>query len=408
MVESSNSIRFSLSKESLLPREEMLETTLKKKELRIGIPKETDPYENRVSLTPEAVEILVNDGHQVIIARNAGIQASYTDHDYSECGGMIVDTNKEVFQSGIILKISPLMLEEVNQLKGGQQTIISSLHLTNHTEKYIRKLIQKKVTAIAFENIRDKYEHYPVVRSMSEIAGLASILIAGEYLSNVHQGKGVLLGGITGITPTEVVILGAGTAAEYAARAALGLGAVVKIFDNSVYKLKRVQTYLGQRVQTSIFHPRVLTKALKSADVLIGAVHLTGAERTQYYVTEEMVRGMKKGSVIVDISIDQGGCVETSRCMNQGNPVFTKHGVVHYCVANIPSRIARTASIALSNVFTPILREIGDAGGIKNRLREDAGLRKGVYLFNGILTNQVIGRRFGILSKDIDLLLAAF
>jgi len=407
MAESSNSIRFSLSKEKLLPQEEVLETTLKRKELSIGIPKETDPYENRVSLTPEAVEILVNQGHRVIIARDAGLQASYTDHDYSECGGMIVDTNKEVLQSDLILKISPLTLDEAGQLKGGQ-TVVSSLHLTNHTEKYIRKLMQKKVTAIAFENIRDKYDHYPVVRSMSEIAGLTSILIAGEYLSNVHQGKGVLLGGISGITPVEIVILGAGTAAEYATRAALGLGAVVKIFDNSVYKLKRLQTYLGQRIQTSVFHPRVLTKALKSADVVIGAVHLTGEEKTQYYVTEEMVRGMKKGSVIVDISIDQGGCVETSVCMNHGNPVFTKHGVIHYCVPNIPSRVARTASIALSNVFAPILTKIGDAGGIKNRLREDPGLRKGVYLFNGIVTNQVIGQRFGILSKDIDLLLAAF
>ena len=407
MVESRNSIRFSLNKEGLLPQEEMLETALKKKELIIGIPKETDPYENRVSLTPEAVEILVNGGHQVVIGRDAGRSASYTDHDYSECGGMIVDTNKEVYQSDIVLKISPLTLEEIAQLKGGL-TVISSLHLTNHTDKYIRNLMRRKVTAIAFENIRDKFEHYPVVRSMSEIAGLASIQIAGEYLSSVHQGKGVLLGGITGITPTEVVILGAGTAAEYAARAALGLGAVVKVFDNSVYKLKRLQTYLGQRIQTSVFHPKVLTKALNSADVVIGAIHLTGAERTQYYVTEEMVKGMKKGSVIVDISIDQGGCVETSKCMNHGNPVFTKHGVIHYCVANIPSRVARTASIALSNVFTPILQDIGDAGGVKNRLREDLGLRKGVYLFNGILTNDVIGRRFGILSKDLDLLLAAF
>ncbi len=407
MEDTSNGIRFSLSKESLMPQEEVLETTLKRRSLSIGIPRESDPYENRVSLTPEAVEILVNEGHQVILEHDAGKQASYTDHDYSECGAMIVDTVKEVLQADLVLKVSPLTFEEASMLKGGQ-TIISSLHLTNHTEKYIRKLMQKKVTAIAFENIRDKFDHYPVVRSMSEIAGLTSILIAGEYMSNVHKGKGVLLGGVTGITPTEVVILGAGTAAEYAARAALGLGAVVKVFDNSVYKLKRLQTYLGQRVQTSIFHPRVLTKALKSADVVIGAVHLTGAEKKRYLITEEMVKGMKSGAVIVDISIDQGGCVETSECRDHGNPVYTRHGVVHYCVANIPSRVARTASIALSNVFTPILMDIGDAGSIENRLREDPGLRKGVYLFKGILTNTVIGRRFGILSKDLDLLLAAF
>jgi len=407
MEETSNGIRFSLSKESLMPQEEVLETTLKRRSLSIGIPRESDPYENRVSLTPEAVEILVNEGHQVILEHDAGRQASYSDHDYSECGAMIVDTVKEVLQSDLVLKVSPLTFEEASMLKGGQ-TIISSLHLTNHTEKYIRKLMQKKVTAIAFENIRDKFEHYPVVRSMSEIAGLASILIAGEYMSNVHKGKGVLLGGVSGITPTEVVILGAGTAAEYAARAALGLGAVVKVFDSSVYKLKRLQTYLGERIQTSIFHPRVLTKALKSADVVIGAVHLTGTEKKRYIITEEMVKGMKSGAVIVDISIDQGGCVETSECRDHGNPVYTRHGVIHYCVANIPSRVARTASIALSNVFTPILMDIGDAGGIENRLREDPGLRKGVYLFKGILTNAVIGRRFGILSKDLDLLLAAF
>jgi len=407
MEETSNGIRFSLSKESLMPQEEVLETTLKRRSLSIGIPRESDPYENRVSLTPEAVEILVNEGHQVILEHDAGRQASYSDHDYSECGAMIVDTVKEVLQADLVLKVSPLSFEEASLLKGGQ-TVISSLHLTNHTEKYIRKLMQKKVTAIAFENIRDKFEHYPVVRSMSEIAGLASILIAGEYMSNVHKGKGVLLGGVSGITPTEVVILGAGTAAEYAARAALGLGAVVKVFDNSVYKLKRLQTYLGQRVQTSIFHPRVLTKALMSADVVIGAVHLTGAEKRRYLITEEMVKKMKSGAVIVDISIDQGGCVETSECRDHGNPVYTRHGVIHYCVANIPSRVARTASIALSNVFTPILTDIGDAGGIENRLREDPGLRKGVYLFKGILTSAVIGKRFGILSKDLDLLLAAF
>ncbi len=407
MEESANGIRFSLSKESLMPQEEVLETTLRRRSLSLGIPKESDPFENRVALTPEAVEILVNEGHQVVVQEGAGERASYSDHDYSECGAMIVGSAREVLQSDLILKVSPLTFEEASLLRGGQ-TVISSLHLTKHTEKFIRKLMQKKVTAIAFENIRDKYEHYPVVRSMSEIAGLTSILIAAEYMSNVHEGKGVLLGGVSGINPTEVVILGAGTAAEYAARAALGLGAVVKIFDSSVYKLKRLQTYLGHRVQTSIFHPRVLSKALLSADVLIGAVHLTGAEKKRYIVTEEMVKEMKKGAVIVDISIDQGGCIETSEWRDHGDPVFTKYGVIHYCVANIPSRVARTASIALSNVFTPILSDIGDAGGIENRLREDPGLRKGVYLFKGILTNAVIGKRFGILSKDLDLLLAAF
>ncbi|NOY38447.1 MAG: alanine dehydrogenase [Chlorobi bacterium] len=406
MAETNQPIRFSLGDEKLLPQETLLDTDVKRKQLSIGIPRESDSFENRVALTPEAVEILVSHGHTVLVSRSAGLEASYTDHDYSECGAQIVDSNKETFQSDLILKVAPLNINEVGQIRGNQ-TIVSSLHLTSQTESTIRKLMQKKVTAIAFESIKDKYDCFPVVRSMSEIAGLASILIASEYLSNIHQGKGVLLGGITGITPAEVIILGAGTAAEYAARAALGLGATVIIFDQSVYKMRRLQNNLGNRVQTSVFHPRVLKKTLSSADVVIGAIHLTG-ESPRYFVTEEMVKGMKKGAVIVDISIDQGGCIETSRYMNHGDPVFTKHGVIHYCVNNIPSRVARTASIALSNVFTPIISEIADAGGLKNRLKIDSGLRRGVYLLNGILTSNIIGHRFGILSKDIDLLLAAF
>ena len=393
-------------KSHLLPQEEVLEVGKRQKKLIIGIPRESKKDENRVGLTPEAVGLLVDQGHEVKVESKAGSDASYTDRDYSEYGGFIVDTRKEIFHADIILKIAPLTLGEIEQLKGNQ-LVISSLHSVNQTVAYFRHLMQKKVTSIAFENLKDKFDCYPVVRSMSEIAGITSILIASEYLSNVHKGKGVMLGGITGITPAEVVILGAGTAAEYAARAALGLGAVVKVFDNSIYKLRRLQNFVGQRLHTSIFHPKVLEKTLKSADVVIGAVHLIG-KGPRFYITEEMVKGMKKGSVIVDISIDQGGVVETSESKSHNDPVFTKHGVIHYCVSNIPSRVARTASIALSNVFTPILLNIGNSGGIKTLLKEDKGLRKGVYIYNGILTNSYIGNHFGILSKDIDLLIAAF
>jgi alanine dehydrogenase len=406
-MEDKNSLsRLPLGKTGMMPQEEMLEVGRKKQQVSIGIPKECQKHESRVSLTPEAVELLVNNGHRVIIQRDAGHEASYTDQDYSEMGGQMVDNVSEVYQADIILKVAPLTLEEIEMLRGNQ-VIISSLHIPSQNEEYIRKLMAKKMTAIAFEGIMDKYECYPVVRSMSEIAGIASIFIASECLSNVHQGKGVLLGGITGITPAEIVILGAGTAAEYAARTAIGLGAVVKIFDNSVHKLRRLQNFVGRRLSTSIFHPRVLEKALKSADVVIGAVHMV--EKTpRFFVTEEMVKGMKKGSVIVDISIDQGGCIETSEIRDHGIPTFVKHGVIHYCVPNIPSRIARTASIALSNVFNPILLEIGEAGGIKQYLKDDMGLRKGVYIYTGLLTNHFVGKRFGIQSKDIDLLLAAF
>jgi len=397
---------YSFGNTGLLPQEEMLEIGKKTEKLVIGIPKENRKYESRVGLTPEAVELLVNNGHEIIIEKDAGAAANYTNNDYSECGGLIVNKKSDVYQCDIILKIAPPTIEELELFKTNQ-VLFSSFHFLSLSEEYIRKLMQKKITALSFEGLKDKDNCYPVVRSMSEIAGTTSILIAAEYLSNVNEGKGVLLGGVTGITSTEVLIIGAGTAAEYAARAALGLGAFIKVFDPSITKLKRLQTNLSQRLFTSVFHPKVIAKHLKSADVVIGAIHF-GERGPQHLISEEMVKKMKKGSVIVDLSIDQGGCIETSDCMIHSNPVYTKHGVIHYCVPNIASRVARTASIALSNVFNPLLLDIAEAGGIKNKMKEDIGLRHGVYIYNGILTNSRIGNYFGIPSKDIDLLMAAF
>ncbi len=390
-----------------MPQEEVLETGIKRKQLVIGIPKELQEDENLTGLTPEAVELLVGNGHQVIIEAGAGARSNYTDSDYSECGGFIVDDHSEIFaKSDVILKISPPVLNEIEHMRGNQ-LLISALRYRTRDSEFFYRLMKKKITAVSFEHLRNSDDSFPVVRSMSEIAGGASILIAGEYLSNQNKGKGVMLGGITGITPTEVVILGAGTAAESAARAALGMGAFIKVFDHSVDRLRELQNILGQRLYTSIFHPRVITKALQSADVLIAALHLDN-EGPRFFITEEMVREMKKGSVIVDLSIDQGGCIETSECRSLNSPVFLKHGVVHYCVPNISSRVSRTATIALSNIFAPLLLSIGESGGIKVSLMENVGLRKGVYVYNGLLTNSMIGRLFDIPSKDIDLLMAAF
>lgn len=402
----STSLRFAFGKSGLLPQEEMLEVGKKQKKLIIGIPCEDDASESRVSLTPEAVELLVNRGHEVIIETNAGKAANYLDTHYSECGGFIISDRKTVFQADIILKVAPPTLVEIEYMKG-QQLVISSLLWMSQTEEYIRALMAKKITAIAAENIKDEYGCYPVVRSMSAIAGSTSIIIAAEYLSSKHGGKGVLLGGITGITPTEVVIIGAGTAAEFAARAAIGLGAFVKVFDSSVNSLVQLQNNLGQRLHTSVFHPNVLEKSIKSADVLIGAREAV-ENGPKFYVTEEMVKAMKKGSVIVDISIAHGGCIETSECCNQNQPSFTRHGVIHYSVPNIPSQVSRTSSIALSNVFLPLLLNTAESGGYTQHLKENLGFRHSVYIFNGILTNQFIGNYFGISSKDIDLLMAAF
>lgn len=398
--------RYSFPNGGLLPREEMLEVGKKPTNLSIGMPMEDQHQESRVSLTPEAVEILVNNGHEVRIENNAGKASNYTNSDYSEKGASIVTKKEDVFSSDIILKIAPPNLHEIKMLTA-QQILFSSLHLQSQNKEFMQELISRKITAIAFEKIKDENNSYPVTSSMSAIAGNTAVLIAAEYLSNLRGGKGVMLGGITGITPTEVVILGAGTAAEYAVRAAMGLGAFVKVFDQSVPRLRRLQNNVGVRLHTSVFHPRVIKNALKSADVLIGAIHMI-EKGPRYYVTEDMVKVMKKGSVIVDLSIDQGGCVETSECRNQHDPTFIKHGVVHYCVPNIPSSVARTASIAISNVLLPLLLEMAEAGGLNKKLKEDKGLRHGVYVYNGILTNEFIGKLFDLPSKDIDLFMAAF
>lgn len=394
-----------LSKGMFLPKEEMLEVQRKKGSLFIGIPRETSFQENRVALVPDAVALLVNNGHRVVLETNAGKMANFQDNDFSEAGAEIVYTTEEVYKANIIMKVAPPTLAEIEMMQP-RQTLFSALQLTVQPENFVRKLMAKKVTAIAFDWIQDEEGIYPVIRSMSEIAGGASVLIAAEYLSNVNDGVGSILGGISGISPTEVVILGAGTVGEFAARAALGLGATVKVFDNSVYKLRRLQSALGTRIFTSTIQPKVLAKHLKSADVVIGAIRATEG-RTPCVVTEDMVSDMKTGSVIIDVSIDQGGCFETSKVTNHTDPVFRKHGVIHYCVPNIASRVSRTASYAFSTIFTPILINIGEDGGVDRMLKYTSGVRHGVYIYNGTLTNKYLGELFKLPYKDIDLLMAA-
>lgn len=395
-----------LLREGLMPQEEKLDTAVRRQRLVIGIPCEPDKNESRVPLTPEAVEILVGRGHEILVEQNAGRSANYSDTDYSERGAYILTSHEQVLRADIVLKVAPLNKDDIQLLKG-KQTILSSLHIQSQQQDYIAGLLQKKVTAIAFENIKDEHDTYPVVNSMSSIAGITAIHIAAELLSTAHGGKGVMLGGIPGISPTEVVILGSGTVAEYATRAAIGLGALVKVFDNSVHRLRRLQTNVGFPVYTSIFHPNVLEKSLRSADVLIGALHIR-ENKPRFLITEDMVRTMKRGSVIIDVSIDQGGCIETSECRPLSDPVYVKHNVIHYSVPNLPSRVARTASIALSNVFLPLLLEIGETGSIEKAIKFNTGFRNGVYIFNGILTSKTIADLFSLPFQDINLLMAAF
>jgi alanine dehydrogenase len=398
-------VLFSLTKGALAPQEEMLEVARKKGKLYIGIPKEIAFQENRVPLVPDAVALLVNNGHRILIETGAGKAAHFDDKDYSEAGAEIAHSPEEVYKADIILKIAPPTLEEIELMKP-KQTLFSALQLTVQPEDFLKKLIAKKLNCVAFDLIADDAGIFPIIRAMGEIAGGASILIAAELLSNVNQGVGSILGGISGISPTEVVIIGAGTVGEFAARAALGLGATVKVFDNSTSRLRRLQNQLGTRVFTSVIVPRVLEKHLRTADVAIGALRATKG-RTPCIVTDEMVAEMKNGSIIVDVSIDQGGVFESSHVTNHSKPTFKKHGVIHYCVPNIASRVARTASFAFSSIFSQIIMNMGDEGGFESLVRRDSGVRNGVYVYNGILTNQYMAEAFNLPYKDINLLMAA-
>lgn len=398
-------VLFSLTKGAYAPQEEMLEVARKKGKLFIGIPKEIAFQENRVALVPDAVALLVNNGHRVMIEAGAGAASHFEDNDYSEAGAEIAYSAKDVYKADTILKIAPPTLEEI-ELMQPKQTLFSALQLTVQPQDFLKKLISKKLNCVAFDLIIDEAGIFPVIRAMGEIAGGASILIAAELLSNVNNGVGSILGGVSGISPTEVVIIGAGTVGEFAARAALGLGATVKVFDNSTSRLRRLQGQLGTRIFTSVIVPKVLEKHLKTADVAIGALRATKG-KTPCIVTEHMVSEMKQGSVIIDVSIDQGGVFETSDVTNHTKPVFKKHGVIHYCVPNIPSRVARTASYALSNIFSQVILNMGSEGGFESLVRKDGGLRNGVYVYNGILTNQYLGEAFNLPFKDINLLMAA-
>ncbi len=394
------------SRSAYMPREELIEKAVNRRQMSVGMPHDVHDDEKRIALTPEAVKILTDAGHEIFMETGAGQEAGFSDREYSDNGAVVVDTSQHIYGCDVVIKIAPFTQKEASMLRGNQ-IVISFMNAATMGEETVSQMMRKRVTAMASERIKDSDGMFPVVESMSEISGITSVLLASEYLSTTSGGKGVMLGGVTGVTPTEVIIIGANTAGEYAARAALGLGAIVRVFDTSVHRLRNFQNLLGQRLYTSTFHPQVLQKALKSADVLIGALS-NDILMPWFYVTEEMVQGMKRGSVIVDLSVDTGGCVETAEPRAIKDPIYEKHGVIHYSAWNLPSRVPKTASIALSNVFRPLMQDIAEAGGITPMLKFNNGLRDGVYIYNGILTNEVLGQKFGILSKDINLLLAAF
>jgi len=385
-------------------QEATLAVETRKRKLFIGLPRETTLQENRLGLTPEAVQHLVTAGHEVLLEAGAGEPSKYSDHNYSEAGAQIVYSAQEVFQADIILKVAPPTRDEIEYMRPGQ-TLISALQMGTLTAEYIAALQRKKVNAIGFEFIRDPSGAMPVVRAMSEIAGSTVMLVAAEYLARSNEGKGIILGGITGVPPSQVVILGAGTVAEYAARAAIGLGAEVKVFDNHLYKLRRLKHNLGTQLYTSTLDTFALSQQIRRADVVIGALSIEDG-RIPFMVPEEMVASMAPGSIVIDVSIDQGGCFETSEMTSHSQPIFRKYDVVHYCVPNIASRVPRTATNALSNIFTPILQEIHQHGGINEVLFTNEHFRAGVYIYRGSLTNAAIGKKYNMRYKELGLLIA--
>ncbi|MBZ4044754.1 MULTISPECIES: alanine dehydrogenase [Flavobacterium] len=389
------------TKQQLLPQEEKLEIGRQKRELFIGIPKETSYQERRICLTPDAVNSLTYAGHRVMIESGAGESSSYSDKEYSDAGAEVTNDTKKVFGCPLLLKVEPPTLAEIKMINP-ETTIISAIQLKTKKKAYFEALAQKKITALAFEYIKDEDGSYPAVKSLSEIAGTASILVAAELMITNEFGKGLLFGNITGVPPTDVVILGAGTVGEFAAKTAIGLGANVKVFDNSITKLRRLQNNLNQRIFTSTIQQKALLKALRRCDVAIGAMR--GKERCPIIVTETMVEHMKKGAVIVDVSIDMGGCFETSEVTTHEKPTFIKSNVLHYCVPNIPSRYSKTASLSISNIITPYLLQIAEDGGLESAIRCNKGLKNGIYLYHGILTNKAIGEWFDLPDNDINLL----
>ncbi len=390
------------TKEQLIPQEETLEILKNKGKLFIGLPKETSYQEKRICLSPDAVAAITAHGHRVMMESGAGQWARFSDKDYSNAGAEITNDTKKVFSCPTILKVEPPSTEELD-LINPQTILISALQLKTQCKEYFQKLASKRITALGFEFIRDEDGSYPIVKALSEIAGTASVLIASEIMSNHKQGNGLMFGNISGVPPIEVVILGAGTVGEFAARSSLGLGASIKLFDSSLTKLRNIQSNLGQTFYTSTIQPKNLSKAIKRCDVLIGAVR--GKNRSPVLITEEMVGTMKRGAVIIDVSIDMGGCVETSEITTHDNPIFTKYNVIHYCVPNIPSRYARSSSLSISNIFTPYLLHIAEEGGLENTLRFDKGLRNGLYFYHGILTNKSIADWFDLSYRDINLLI---
>ncbi len=384
---------------------EKVEVIEKGKGLSIGLPKEDIFNESRISLVPNSIRTIIGYGHKVLAESGCGKRSRFSDEDFISAGADVTKDKRKVYGSPVVLKSSPPTLEELEWMEPGS-ILITPLHLPLISREYLVKLKERKVLAIAMEHLRYDDGSFPVVRIMSEIAGRLAILTAADLLSNNKGGRGVLLGGVSGVPPAKVVILGAGVVGEHAIRTALGLGASVRVFDNNIYKIIQLQNIIGHQLHTSSINPEYIAYQLTSADVVISAMH-SKTGRSPILVTEAMVQNMKEGSVIIDVSIDQGGCFETSRMTTHDQPTYVKHGVIHYCVPNIASKVARTSSQAISNILTPLLLRLGGSQRIPDLLYQYEGIRHGVYTYGGHLTNEYLSKRFDLKYTALELLLTS-
>lgn len=389
-------------------RELLLKVERQNVSLVIGVPKENQKVEKRLAITPETTALLVESGYQVLVEADAGLTINYSDRYYSESGAQIVQSKAEVFQADIILKISPPTFEEVSMMKP-RSSVFSFLQLHLISSDTLELMMEKRISALAYELIYDDNQVSPFITAISEIEGACSISVASELLSNAHGGKGILLGGVPGISPTEVVIIGAGVAGTVAARAALALGAAVKIFDNDINKLRKIQHELGRMVFTSTLQPNVLRNVFRSADVVIGAMQYVNKTHL-FRISTDLIREMKKGSLIIDLRMSHGGCFETTMeaCLPDHPEIFERFGILHFCELSVSSRVARTASIALSNIFISMFTAMADSGGVGQFARFDRGFAAGFYMFSGKMVNSYVANHFNLPVNDIGLFLPGF
>jgi alanine dehydrogenase len=386
-------------------QEETLAVETKRSSMSIGIPNEITKNETRVALVPNSLRSLIGYGYDILVETGAGLKSNYLDNNYSEAGAKISYSRKEVLSANLVVRVSPPTIADLNEMPGNQ-ILLSPLHIPIVTREFLDILVKKKITALAMEYLQGDAGTFPIVRIMSEVAGMYTIIKAGELLSS-GQGRGILLGGVSGVPPAKILILGAGVVGEFAVKTALGFGASIRVFDNDITKIMRLQNNVGRQLHTSAINPVYLAYQMMSADVVIGAMH-SKSGRTPILVTEDMVSNMKEGSVIIDVSIDQGGCFETSELTTIENPTFVKHGVIHYCVPNIAAQVARTSSIAVSNIVTPIIVNIGETLNIEQLLFNSQGIRNGCYTFKGHVTNAYLARRFEFKYTNLELVLASY